>query len=158
MSSKICAITPAEVPGLLEMIRELARFEKLEHEVKATVELLQHALFGPQPAARALLARVDGELAGYALYFFTFSTFVGRAGIWLDDLFVRPQFRGQGLGRALIESVATVGAERNCGRFEWAVLDWNKPSIDFYKSLGAAPLDDWTSFRLTGDALDRLAG
>jgi GNAT superfamily N-acetyltransferase len=157
MSSKISAITPAEVPGLLEMIRELARFEKLEHEVKATVELLQHALFGPQPGAGALVARVDGELAGYALYFFTFSTFVGRAGIWLDDLFVRPQFRKQGLGRALIESVGRVGAERNCGRFEWTALNWNKPALDFYNKLGARVMDEWVMLLMDEEGLRRIA-
>src|ERR1700742_312944 len=139
-------ITPvirAEVPVLLELIRELATFEKLEHEVKATVSLLENSLFGPHATAGALLARCDGELAGYAIYFFTFSSFVGREGIWLEDLYVRPAFRKRGLGRRLIEAVAKVGVERNCERFEWTALDWNELALNFYDKLGAQRLDKW---------------
>src|SRR2546423_15388075 len=126
MVHSITHITRDEVPGLLELIRELARFERLEHEVEANLECLTDSLFGAKPVAGALIGRVGGELAGYALYFFTFSSFIGRAGIWLEDLYVRPAFRRQGLGRAMIEAVARIGAERNCGRFEWTALNLNK--------------------------------
>src|ERR1700722_15318567 len=115
----IAPVTFPEVPVLLELIRELATFEKLEHEVEATVESLENALFGPQPVASALFARRNRELAGYAIYFFTFSSFVGRAGLWLEDVYVRPQFRKCGLGSKLVEAVAQIGVQRNCGRFEW---------------------------------------
>jgi GNAT superfamily N-acetyltransferase len=135
------------VPALLELIRELATFEKLEHEVKATVSLLENSLFGPRATAGALLARGDGELAGYAIYFFTFSSFVGREGIWLEDLYVRPAFRKRGLGRRLIEAVAKVGVERNCERFEWTALDWNELALNFYDKLGAQRLDKWVLMR-----------
>ena len=154
---EIAPVKRDEVPELLELIRELARFEKLEHAVEATVSVLENSLFGPQPAAGALLARCDGKLAGYAIYFFTFSSFIGRAGIWLEDIYVRPNFRKQGLGLNLIQAVARIGVERNCGRFEWSVLDWNESAIGFYKKLGAVPMEEWTTFRVTGDALDRLA-
>src|ERR1700743_1599185 len=126
-------ITPLirdEVPQLLELIRELARFEKLEDEVVATVGDYENSLFGTQPAAGAFLARVDGKLAGYAIYFFTFSSFIGRAGIWLEDLYVRPEFRKRGLGLDLIQAVARVGVERNCGRYEWTALDWNENALN----------------------------
>jgi GNAT superfamily N-acetyltransferase len=148
MEITIAPVTPAEVPALLELIRELARFEKLEHEVEATAESLQRALFGPQPAAGTLLARCDGALAGYAIYYFTFSSFIGRAGIWLDDLFVLPEFRQRGLGRQLIEAVARVGVARGCKRFEWVALDWNERARKFYRSLGAKELNDWVILRV----------
>ena len=157
MDITISHATPTEVPMLLELIRELARFEKLEHEVEATAESLQEALFGPQPAAGALLARVEGEAAGYAIYFSTFSSFIGRAGIWLDDLYVRPSFRQRGLGRRLIQAVAKVGAERGCGRFEWLALDWNERALEFYRSLGARVMDEWVLLRLNATELQRLA-
>jgi GNAT superfamily N-acetyltransferase len=147
MDITIAPVTPAEVSELLELIRELARFEKLEHEVVATTESLGHSLFGPQPAARALLVRCDGEIAGYAIYFFTFSSFLGRAGIWLEDVYVRPPFRKRGLGRRLIEAVACIGVERGCGRFEWTALNWNKPALDFYRGLGARTMDEWVLLR-----------
>src|SRR5215472_10760120 len=137
MEFEIRSIAPAEVPALLQLIHELAAFEKLEHEVEATVESLRDSLFGSQPAAGCLLARNGVEVVGYALYFFTFSTFTGRPGLWLDDVYVRPAFRQRGLGRALIQAVAQIGAERNCGRFEWTALNWNKPALDFYRKLGA---------------------
>src|SRR5207302_11393021 len=137
-----------EVPVLLELIRELARFEKLEHEVQATPALLQEAMFGSHPVAGALLARVGESVAGYAIYFFTFSSFVGRPGLWLEDLYVRPEFRGQGLGRRLIEAVAKIGADRNCGRFEWTALNWNRKALDFYRRLGAEAMDEWVLIRL----------
>src|SRR5438876_11318578 len=122
MDFEINPVAPAEVPALLELIRELATFEKLANEVQATVESLQESLFGSQPVAGALLARCGGEVAGYALYFFTFSSFVGRPGIWLDDVYVRPAFRHRSLGRELMQAVARIGVERNCGRFEWTAL------------------------------------
>jgi GNAT superfamily N-acetyltransferase len=157
MNSAIEPVTPADVPALLEMIRELARFEKLEQEVVATPELYHEALFGSQPSAGALLARADGELAGYAVYFFTFSTFVGRPGIWLEDVYVRPAFRQRGLGRALLEAVARVGVQRGCGRFEWTALNWNKNALDWYRSVGARTMDEWIMLRLNADGLRRVA-
>jgi GNAT superfamily N-acetyltransferase len=148
--------TPEEIPTLLELIRELARFEKLEHEVEATLESLNQALFGPQPVAGALLVRYDGEVAGYAIYFFTFSSFVGRAGIWLEDVYVRPQFRKHGLGRQLIEAVARIGVERGCGRFEWTALDWNERALNFYRSLGAEVRKEWVLLRVEPEGLKKL--
>ena len=156
MEFTVNRITPPEIPALLELIRELARFEKLEHEVEATPELFHHALFGPQPAAGALLARCNGEAAGYAIYYFTFSTFVGRAGIWLEDLYVRPQFRQRGLGRRLIEAVAQVGVERDCGRYEWMALNWNVNALEFYRGLGAKVMDEWVLLRLKRAQLQQL--
>jgi GNAT superfamily N-acetyltransferase len=157
MEFSINEIKQDEVPGLLELIRELARFERLEHEVEATVESLTQSLFGPRPVAGALIARATGELAGYALHFFTFSSFTGRAGIWLEDLYVRSQFRRQGLGRALIQAVARVGADRNCKRFEWTALNWNKNALDFYRKLGAKTMDEWVLVRLNAEGLKRVA-
>ena len=116
---------------------------------------MQRSLFGSRPYAEALLAEVGGEAVGLALYFHNFSTFLGKPGLYLEDLFVKPAFRGRGIGKALLSRVARIAVERDCGRMEWSVLDWNEPSIRFYESLGAKPLDDWTSFRLTGDALQR---
>jgi GNAT superfamily N-acetyltransferase len=158
MITTIKPIMSDEVSALLEMIRELARFERLEHEAAATIESLSDSLFGPQPAAGALLARCEGELAGYAIYFFSFSSFVGRPGIWLDDVYVRPAFRHRGLGRGLIEAVARIGAERKCGRFEWTALNWNRNALEFYRGLGARIMEDWLLLRLDADGLRRLAG
>lgn len=152
----IAPVTRGEVPTLLELIRELARFEKLEHEVVATVSSLENSLFGPQAAAGALLAQCDGKLAGYAIYFFTFSSFIGRPGIWLEDVYVRPEFRKRGLGRGLIEAVAKVGVERNCGRFEWTALNWNEHALDFYRRLGARRLDEWVLLRMNAAELSAL--
>jgi GNAT superfamily N-acetyltransferase len=157
MATAITKITPDRIPDLLKLIRELAKFERLEHEVESTVELLRNAFFGPQPAAGALLVDCDGKLAGYAIYFFTFSSFVGRPGIWLEDLYVRPKYRRRGLGRRLIEAVARIGAERNCGRFEWTALDWNHKALNFYRKLDARVMDDWVILRLDARALRRLA-
>jgi GNAT superfamily N-acetyltransferase len=157
MDPAINPATPEQVPALLELIRELARFEHLEHEVEATVETLHDSLFGPQPLAGALLARCDGELAGYAIYFFTFSSFIGRQGLWLEDVYVRPQFRHRGLGRSLIKAVARVGAARNCGRFEWTALNWNQNALEFYRGLGARVMDEWVLLRLKSDDLRCLA-
>ena len=152
----IAPVTRSEVPALLEFIRELARFEHLEHEVEATAESLENALFGPQPVAGALFARRDGELAGYAIYFFTFSSFVGRAGLWLEDVYVRPQFRKCGIGRKLIEAVAQIGVQHNCGRFEWTALNWNKRALDFYRGLGAQKQAEWVLLRMNSAELFRL--
>ena len=149
MDITVAPVTAAEVSKLLELIRELARFERLENEVEATTELLHQALFGPQPAAGALFARCDGEVAGYAIYFFTFSSFVGRAGIWLEDVYVRPQFRKRGLGRRLIEAVARIGVERGCKRFEWLALNWNTGALEFYRGLGARVMDEWVLLRVS---------
>ena len=157
MDISVKQISRVEVPALLELILELARFERLESGVEATVETLQDSLFGPQPAAGALLARGDGELAGYAIYFFTFSSFIGRPGIWLEDVYVRPQFRQGGIGRRLVEAVARVGVERNCGRYEWMVLNWNQKALNFYRDLGAQVKDEWVLHRLGHDGLRRLA-
>lgn len=156
MDIAIAPVTPAEVPALLELICELAQFEHLEHELEATVESLNKSFFGPEPAAGALLARCDGATAGYAIYFFTFSSFLGRAGIWLEDVYVRPQFRKQGLGRKLIEAVARIGVERGCGRFEWTALDWNGPALNFYRSLGATERKEWVLIRMEPDGLKKL--
>ena len=157
MEFSIEQIKRDEVPELLGLIRELARFEKLEHEVEATVESLSDSLFKGNPVAGALIGRVDRDLAGYALYFFTFSSFIGRAGIWLEDLYVRPTFRRQGLGRAMIEAVARIGAEKNCGRFEWTALNWNKNALDFYRKLGAQMMDEWILVRMNSEGLRRVA-
>jgi GNAT superfamily N-acetyltransferase len=153
----ITPIIHSEVSQLLELVRELARFEKLESEVVATVGDYENSLFGTQPAAGALLARVDGNLAGYAIYFFTFSSFIGRAGIWLEDVYVRPEFRKRGLGLSLIQAVARVGVERNCGRFEWTALDWNENALKFYDKLGARRMDEWITLRMNAEQMRGLA-
>ncbi len=157
MHFTIAPLTRSDLPQLLELIRELARFEKLEHEVEATQESLHEAFFSAQPAAGGLLARHGVDAAGYAIYFFTFSTFVGRRGIWLEDVYVRPNFRKQGLGRKLIEAVARIGVERNCGRYEWTALNWNKNALEFYRRLGARTLDEWILLRLNAEGLRRVA-
>jgi len=147
-----------DVPLILAFIRELAEYEHLAHTVVATEELLRQTLFGPKPAAEIRIATLDAQPAGFALFFQNYSTFVGRPGIYLEDLFVRPPFRAHGVGRALLREVATIAVQRNCGRLEWAVLDWNASAIGFYKKLGAVPMDDWTIFRVVGEALGKLAG
>jgi GNAT superfamily N-acetyltransferase len=154
---KIAPATEQDLSLVLSFIRKLAEYEKLSHQVVATEDLLREGLFGERRVAEVVLAYLAEEPVGFALYFHNFSTFVGRAGIYLEDLFVEPHHRGKGVGKALLAHVANLAVERKCGRFEWAVLDWNTPSIDFYKSLGAVPLDDWTLFRLTVDALHRAA-
>jgi GNAT superfamily N-acetyltransferase len=154
---KIIPATERDIPLVLGFIRKLAEYEKLSDQVVATEDLLREGLFGARRVAEVVLAYLGTEPVGFALYFHNFSTFVGRAGIYLEDLFVEPAHRGKGVGKALLAHVASVAVERRCGRFEWAVLDWNTPAIDFYRSLGAVPLDDWTLFRLTGEALNRVA-
>jgi len=147
---------PEDVPVILSFIRALAEYEKLSHTVVATEALLGEHLFGSRPAAEALLARIDQREVGFALYFQTFSTFVGRPGIWLEDLFVLPEARGKGAGRALLGEIARIARRRGCGRLEWSVLDWNAPAIGFYRKLGAVMMDDWTTCRVTGGALAAL--
>src|SRR3984893_14364073 len=147
----------SDVVVILGFIRKLAEYEKLSHQVAATEDLLRDALFGARRVAEVLIAYLADEPAGFALYFHTFSTFLGRPGIYLEDLFVEPVHRGKGIGKALLIEIAKLAKERNCGRLEWAVLDWNRPAIDFYRGLGAIPLEDWKLFRVTGAALDNLA-
>ena len=149
--------TEEDAPQILAFIRELAQYERLAHAVVATVEDLRKSLFGAQPCAQALLACLDATPVGFAVYFYNFSTFVGRPGLYLEDLYVRPTARGLGVGRRLLVHLARLAVERGCGRMEWAVLDWNEPAIRFYRKLGAAPNDDWTTYRLSGDALSNLA-
>ena len=146
-----------DVALILSLIRELAVFEKLAHEVTATEADIRTALFGARPAAECVIAEAGGKPAGFALYFHNFSTFLGRAGIYLEDLYVKPDQRGKGYGKRLLAHLAKLTLERNCGRFEWAVLDWNEPAIKFYKSLGAEMMESWKINRLTGAALQKLA-
>ena len=140
-----------DIPLILTFIKELAEYEKLLDQVKVTEELLKESLFSKRQFVEVLIAEYGGEPAGQALFFHNFSTFIGRPGIYLEDLYVRPHLRGKGIGKALLNSLINLAKERNCGRVEWAVLDWNKPSIDFYKSIGASPMDEWIIFRLTED-------
>jgi GNAT superfamily N-acetyltransferase len=154
---RIAPATPADTPVVLEMIRGLAEYEKLSHIVTATEEQIRQTLFGPKPAAEVLLAEWNSEWAGFALFFPVYSTFLAQPGLYLEDLYVKPHARGKGLGLALLKELAKIAVARGCGRLEWAVLDWNEPSIDFYKKLGAAPMDEWTTWRLTGEALEKLA-
>ena len=151
------AATVQDVPTILRCIRALAEYERLADKVVATEELLREALFGERPAAEVVLAFDGDSVAGFALWFRSFSTFLARPGIYLEDLFVFPEYRRRGLGRRLLAHLAHTAVERGYGRVEWAVLDWNKDAMRFYKSLGAAPIDEWTICRLTGDALPALA-
>jgi GNAT superfamily N-acetyltransferase len=150
--------TEADLGTIEELIRALAVYERMADEVVMNAGLLRKALFGERPYAEVLIAEADGEPVGFALFFHNFSTFLGRPGIYLEDLFVKPEHRGSGFGKALLKRLAEIAVERDCGRMEWAVLDWNEPSIGFYKKLGARPNDEWTIFRLTGEALRNLAG
>jgi len=148
----------SDVPLILRLIKALSVYEKLEDRVVATEEKVEKALFGPRPYAETLIAELDGEPVGFALFFHNFSTFLAQPGIYLEDLFVEPDHRGAGIGRALLARLAEIAIERDCGRLEWAVLDWNKDAIGFYERLGAQPQDEWTVYRLTGEPLRRLAG
>lgn len=153
-------ISPAredQLPLILAFIRKLAEYEKLLDEVVADEETLRRSLFGAASRARVIFAYVEEQPVGFAVYFYNFSTFSGRAGIYLEDLFVEPAYRGRGIGMALLGYLAKVAKEGGCARLNWSVLDWNQPAIDFYKRLGAEALEDWTVFRLSGEALDRLA-
>lgn len=147
----------ADIPLIHALIRELAEYERLSHVVTATDARLRETLFGPRPAAEVLIASLDSTPVGFALFFQNYSTFLAQPGLYLEDLFVRPEFRGRGVGRKLLARLAAIAVERNYGRVEWTVLDWNEPAIRFYQSLGAKPMDDWTVMRLTGDDLVKVA-
>ena len=155
---RIAPANESDIPIILSFIRKLAEYEKMSHLVVATEENIREHVFGANPVVEVLLAYWDEEPVGFALYLRNFSTFLGQAGIYLEDLFVDPEHRGEGIGKALLARLAKIAVERGYGRLEWAVLDWNTPSIEFYRRLGAVPLDEWTAYRLTGAALDRLAG
>jgi GNAT superfamily N-acetyltransferase len=157
MTVDLAPACASDVPVLLRFIRDLAVYEKLAHEVVATEEGLRRTLFGERRYAEALIARLDDAPAGFALYFHNYSTFLGKPGLYLEDLFVEPRHRGKGIGKALLRRLAEIALERGCGRVEWAVLDWNAPSIAFYRALGARAMHDWTVFRLEGAALHALA-
>ena len=146
-----------DVPLILSLITALADYERLAHEVEATEAGLRESLFGAAPRAEAVIARVGGEAVGFAVWFHSYSTFLARPGLHLEDLFVLPEWRGRGVGRALLRHLARVAVDRDCGRMEWSVLDWNDQAIGFYRSIGARAMDEWTVHRLTGHALDRLA-
>lgn len=150
--------TEEDVPLILTFVRELAEYERLAHEVVADEESLRDSLFGERRVAEVLLGYVEDEPAAFALFFHNFSTFLGKPGIYLEDLYVRPEHRGSGIGRAMLAHLARLAVQRGCGRLEWWVLDWNNPAIGFYRKLGAASMDDWTVYRLTGEPLERLAG
>ncbi len=155
---EIRAARPADVAAIHEMIGALARYERLSHLHVASEQDVATALFGTPPAAEVLIGTVEARAVAFALFFHHFSTFVGRRGLWLEDLFVLPDYRRRGLGKALLRALAALALERGCARFEWAVLDWNAPAIEFYRGLGASILDDWRIVRVVGPALDGLAG
>jgi GNAT superfamily N-acetyltransferase len=146
-----------DVPLILRLIKALAEYERMSDEVIATEDSLRETLFGARPSAEVVIAYAGTEPAGFALFFQNYSTFLGKPGLYLEDLFVAPEYRGRGYGKALLQHLATLAIKRGCGRFEWSVLDWNEPAIGFYKKLGAQPMHDWTIFRVSGDALRRLA-
>lgn len=148
---------PADVPQILEFIHELAEYERLTHEVVATEARVSAHLFGEHPAAEVVIGEWGGDPVAFALFFHNFSTFLGQPGLYLEDLYVRPEMRGRGVGKAMLAHLARLAVERGCGRFEWSVLDWNEPAIAFYRALGAEPMNGWTVQRVTGSALDRLA-
>jgi len=150
--------TPEDVPTILRFIRELAEFEREADKVVATEALLHEAMFGERPVAEAVMAERDGEPLGMALFFHNFSTWTGWRGLYLEDLYVTPAARGSGVGKALLSHLAAIAVDRGCSRFEWAVLNWNQKAIDFYKAMGAEPMDEWTVNRVSGDALTKLAG
>ncbi|MEO1592218.1 MAG: GNAT family N-acetyltransferase [Cyanobacteria bacterium J06632_22] len=157
-SLQIRPATPTDVSALFALVQGLADYEKLAHEVTGTSDALHQSLFGPQPYAYAVLALVDGAPAGFALYFYNFSTFLMKPGLYLEDLYIKPDYRRQGIGSALFQYLAQVALDQGCGRFEWSVLDWNESAIAFYKQKGAVLMDDWRICRVTGEALTALAG
>ncbi len=154
---KLRAAEPRDVPAIVALIRELAEFEQLTHLLQVTPQTLQPHLFGDKPVAECTVGEVDGEVVAFALYFTNFSTFLAKPGLYLGDLYVRPQHRGHGLGRALLEHLGALAVQRDCGRFEWSVLDWNQHAIGFYQGMGATVMPDWRICRVTGDALQRFA-
>jgi GNAT superfamily N-acetyltransferase len=154
--TEVREVSAEDVPLILTLNGELAEYDRLSHEVVATEDSLQEWLFGEKPVAEVLIAERTAEAAGFALFFHSFSTFLGRPRIYLEDLYVRPAFRGRGMGKAMVVHLAKLAKERGCGRLEWSVLDWNEPSLRIYESLGAVAMDDWTLHRVTGEALDRL--
>ncbi len=154
---KIIAATAKDAPEILAMILELAHFEKLQHQVTATIDDLTKTLFGPHPSAEVFLILENEKNVGMALFFHNYSTFLGKPGLYLEDLYIKPAYRGRGYGRKLLGFLAHLAVERGCGRFEWSVLDWNASAIQLYKSLGAEPLKDWTQYRLSGENLKNLA-
>jgi len=155
---RVRAASTEDVPLILSFIKELAEYERLSHEVVATEDSLREWLFGERPVAEVVIGEQGKDPAGFALFFHTFSTFLGRPGIYLEDLYVRPEFRRAGIGRALLVHLARLARERGCGRLEWSVLDWNEPAIGFYRGIGASPVSGWTVYRVTGEALEELAG
>ena len=157
MTLSIRSATATDIPLIAQFIRDLAEYERLAHEVRFDEAVLGDRLFGPRPYAEVLIGEIDGNAQGFALFFHNFSTFEGKPGIYLEDLFVRPEARGSGLGKALLKRLAALAVERDCARLEWSVLDWNDPAIQFYKSLGAKPMDEWTIYRADGAALIDLA-
>lgn len=157
MTRSIRPATPADLPLIAALIGELAEYERLSHEVRFDPETLARHLFGERPMAEVVIGEVDGIAQAFALFFHNFSTFEGKPGIYLEDLYVRPAARGAGLGKALLAHLARLAVERDCARFEWWVLDWNEPAIGFYQSLGARPMNDWTVMRIDGTALESLA-
>ena len=156
-TAKIRDATISDVPIILHLTRDLATYERAPNDVVATEPGLRNVLFGPEPSAKVVLIFEGREAVGFAVYFFNFSTWLGRPGLYLEDLFVKPETRGRGYGRALLVHLAKIARDHGCGRMEWAVLDWNEPAIQFYRKLGATPLEDWTVFRLTQDGINRLA-
>jgi len=148
---------PEDVPAILALVRDLAEYERALHQVEATVEQLHDALFSPDPRAYGLVAEHEGTVAGFAIWFLSFSTWLGRHGVYLEDIYVRPELRGLGYGRSLLQELARICVDRGYGRLEWAVLDWNEPALGFYRSLGAEAQEEWTVHRVRGDALKRLA-
>ena len=149
--------TESDVPLILTFIKALAEYERMAGQVVATEERLRGSLFGPRRYAEVLIGEEDGQPVAFALFFHNYSTFLAQPGLYLEDLFVKPEYRGRGYGRMLLARLARIARDRNCGRFEWWVLDWNEPAIRFYKNLGAEPMNEWTVFRVTGEALERLA-
>ena len=149
--------TEEDLPVILRFIEDLAEYERLRSSCVATIDKLRNTLFTSPPAAEVVIARIDGEPVGFALFFHSYSTFLAQRGLFLEDLFVNPDARAKGVGRALLSHLARIAIDRDCGRFEWNVLDWNDLAINFYRSIGAVPMDEWTTFRVSGDALNRLA-
>ena len=157
MTLSIRPATPADLPLIAQFIRDLADYERLAHEVRFDEAVMGEKLFGPRPYAEVIIGEIDGVPQGFALFFHNFSTFEGKPGVYLEDLFVRPAARGSGLGKALLSRLAAIAVERDCARLEWSVLDWNEPAIGFYKALGARLMDEWTVMRVDGEALTGLA-